>query len=157
MLVSLIGLFLILVAIESTDLMLFGNLPLSAHSVSHLIQAPVVVQLHAGERCDFAFANIVFHLQAASEYMTVLAAHICVFPPTVVEVIARGGLLRTIGVLPSLSQGDVEAVELQRTCQISVEAMSGAPVRRSPVVVGAILVVGYLFAIVIIDELITCP
>ena len=100
---------------------------------------------------------LVVHLQARAQLVLTLGLTHLVFPPGIVEVPAADGRLRTIGVLPTLTQREAQTLgELVATRHRGVETMANAPIRRTPVVVTAIGLVADILAEVVVEQHIAC-
>ena len=121
-----------LVAVEETEGVLFGHLPVEARLETGLLQTPGIEELDAGIRCHSEPLLIILHLQTATEHVSVLA--FIDLPLAVIGIVEIApalvdDVLRTVSVLPAFAQGEPEIAEelLVEGCR-DIETVASSPV-----------------------------
>ena len=122
----------ILVAIEGTEAVLFGEFPIYTSGVAHLLEAPGVEQFDVGIRGNGEAFLVVFDLQSATKHilsLTVIGLLLAIVGIVEITPTLTDGVRRTIGILPALSQGETEVTkEFLVKCQRDIEAMARCPI-----------------------------
>ena len=143
-----------LIAIEGSEGVLLGEFPVDTHIEARLLQAPGIEELDISIGGQGEAFLVELHLESATKHILALAAVGMALPLLIHCIPAIGRLFRAIGVLPALTERELEIAKLLGTRQRNIETMAHAPIVSFILYFSIIQVINLL--IIIIKEVIAC-
>lgn len=92
-----------LATVEDAEYMFLLEAVFDSDNDTRFVEFARRVEFNICKRIEFAFGDIPFNLQAAAQHILTLAAHLIIFPYSLVEVKVVDYLGGAVGVLPSFS------------------------------------------------------